>query len=411
MTVGELIMLDHTSDLAHIPDWQELRYSKRFNKKWMDEQRMKGDHLADAVIDALKQRFPIKDPADMLTEVKRLAASEGGPYLEFLNHCYFIPEWADFKAMEQGCRLFATHGPMWALSILAGGVVGSAFHVNAEPVFTNTGRFIVEDGVAARLVETGAILGLVPFAGEIQPGGRHHNVVMKVRILHAAIRHWSLQKKGEDAYPVERCGLPINQEDMGYAMLIFSYLNVRGMLRMGMELSPEQVDSLHLLWRYIGYVSGVGDGWLCETIEDQKELYYAFVKHQATPGVASVAALSLLDGSIKGVPEFATRFATGTLRSLSANLGGNQFVSGLKMEERGNRFGLKMILGMAKLWNFTLKLPGGEPFLYWVGMRGLKKRYGHLGSIADNHGYGVKISDSKSVEASLTKQQKKMAAS
>ena len=59
------------------------------------------------------------------------------------------------------------------------------------------------------------------------------------------------QKEGEEAYPVESCGTPINQQDMAYAMLIFSYLNVRGMLRLGAELSREQVDSLHLLWRYV----------------------------------------------------------------------------------------------------------------------------------------------------------------
>lgn len=120
---------------------------------------------------------------------------------------------------------------------------------------------------------------------------------MKVRILHAAIRYWSSLKTGSDAYPVEKCGIPINQEDMAYAMMIFSYLNVRGMLRLGIELTREQVDSLHLLWRYVAYVVGVSEAWDFKTIEEQKEMYYAFVLHQAKPGVVSLAALSLLDGS------------------------------------------------------------------------------------------------------------------
>lgn len=402
-------MLNKFSSLAEIPNWDDLQFSQRFSKLWMQQQRQVGDSLADAVIKALKQRFPIQDPSDILVEVKRLAEAEGGIYKEFLDHCYYVPPWADFRAMKSGMRLFATHGPLWALSILAGGVIGSAFHVNAEPVFTNTGRFVVEDGVAARLVETGAILGLIPFDGEVQPGGRHHNVVMKVRLLHAAIRHWSLAKTGEDAYPVETCGLPINQQDMGYAMLIFSYLNVRGMLRLGAELSEEQVASVHLLWRYIGHVIGVDPAWLCASIEEQKELYYAFVKHQAQPDVASVAALNLLDGSIQGVPKFATRFAIGTLSALTLHLSSPEFLTPLKLEQRSSKLGLSLALGMTHTWNRLLKLPGGEKFLYWVGMRGLRKRYGAFGGVADQHAFGVQVRTVNEIQTAMEEQRIKLA--
>lgn len=402
-------MLNQSSSLAEIPSWSDLKFSNRFNKVWMDKQRQVGDSLADEVISSLKSRFPIQDPGDILQEVKRLAEAEGGVYRAFLDHCYQVPDWADFQAMEKGMRLFATHGPLWAISILAGGVIGSAFHVNAEPVFTNTGRFVVEDGVSSRLVETGAILGLIPFQGEVQPGGRHHGVVMKVRLLHAAIRYWSLEKTGEDAYPVSQCGLPINQQDMGYAMLIFSYLNVRGMLRLGAQLTDEQVQSLHLLWRYIGHVVGVDPAWLCTTIEEQKEFYYAFVKHQAREGVASIAALNLLDGSIQGVPKFASRFAIGTLSALTLHLSSPDFLTALKLEGRSSSLGLRVALGFTNIWNQLLKVPGGEKFLYWVGMRGLAKRYGDFGGVADSHSYGVKVHQRAEVSAALEEQRVKLA--
>lgn len=400
--------VDKSSPLAKIPKWEDLKFSDRFNEKWMQEQRFVGDALADEVIAALKERYPIQDPGDMLTEIKRLADSEGGVFKTFMDACYYLPEWVDFKAMEPGARLWASHTPLMLLSVLAGGVLGSAFHVNAEPVFTNTGRFIVEDGVVARMQETGAILGLAPFSNEVQPGGRHHKVVMKVRILHAAIRYWSLQKEGEDAYPVEECGLPINQQDMAYAMLIFCYFPIRGMLRMGVELTREQIDSLHLQWRYIAYVVGVDDEWICKTIEEQQEFYYAFVKHQAKPGRVSLAALSLLDGSVQGAPQWATRFLSGTLRSLTSYLGGNDFLKGLYLEERGSPTGFRLTMMFANTWNILLKIPYGEKVLYRVGVRLFSKRYADFGNLADTHGYGVSVQSQEAIQNSLQEQSEKI---
>ena len=397
-------ILNKHSKLAEIPTWEDLKFTERFNEKWMEEQRHVGDELADRVVVELKERFPIQDPSDMLVEIKRLASEEGGVYKEFMDACYYVPDWADFKAMEPGAKLWASHTPLIMISLLAGGVLGSAFHVNAEPVFTNTGRFIVEDGVAARLQETGAILGLAPLKGECQPGGRQHNVIMKVRVLHAALRHWSLEKTGDDAYPVTECGLPINQEDMGFAMLVFSYLPVRGMLNMGVELTREQVDGLNLQWRYIAHVIGVNDAWICKTIEEQQELYYAFVKHQAKPGRVSLAALSLLDGSVQGAPKWATKFLSGTLRSLTARLGGTDFLQGLYLEERGNKTGYNLVMGAASFYNFLLKMPFGEKILYNWGIKSFAGRYADLGSLADTHGYGVEIHDNADIDTALKAQ-------
>lgn len=125
-------VLNRQSDLAQIPEWKDLKYSQRFNHDWMEAQRQEGDPLADKIINSLlKEGFPIKDANEILEETKRRAKAEAGIYQEFMDACFQIPEWADFEKMEAGPRLFATHGPIWAISILAGGVIGSAFHVNA----------------------------------------------------------------------------------------------------------------------------------------------------------------------------------------------------------------------------------------------------------------------------------------
>jgi hypothetical protein len=382
--------LVETHRLADIPTRAELRYTERFNQKWMEEQRFVGDPVADDVIRALAERFPIAEPEDLLLEVIRLAAKEGGVFQAFLDACQHVPEWADFEAMEPGMRLMATSGPILGLSILGGGVAGSAFHVRAEPVFTHTGRFVVQGGVAQRLVETGAILGLVPFEGEIKPGGRHHRIVVKVRLLHGAIRHWiALKDDTDEVFPYERCGIPINQEDLGYATLIFSYLSVRGMLRLGVQPSDEQIESLHLLWRYICYGIGASEDWLTETVGEQKVMAMALLKHLAEPDVASVAALNLLDGAMEAAPRPLQGFLQRTMRELTAYLGGEEYLSALKLEATGSQLGLSLLKGLGQFWNFLYRAPGGEPLLYWWGMRSLRRRYSSFGTVSQGHGYGV----------------------
>ena len=395
--------------LAEIPKRAELRYTKRFNEAWMEQQRFVGDPVADDVIRVLAERFPIESPEDLLVEVTRLAASEGGVFKRFLVACNDVPDWADFEAMEEGMRLMATGGPILGLSILGGGVAGSAFHVRAEPVFTHTGRFVVEGGVAQRLAETGAILGLVPFAGDIQPGGRHHRVVMKVRLLHGAIRHWiSLKDETDEAYPYERCGIPINQEDLGYATLIFSYLTVRGMLRLGVELRDEQIESLHLLWRYICRGVGVSDDWLTETVGEQKEMAMALLKHLAVPGVASVAALNLLDGAMEMAPRRAQGFLKRTMRELTAYLGGDEYLSALKLDATGSQLGLTAVKAMGRVWNVLYHVPGGEPLLYWWGMRSLRRRYSDFGATAEEHGYGVVTHSQEAIQQAMADQRRQL---
>lgn len=391
--------------LADIPTRAELRYTERFNEKWMEEQQFVGDPVADDVIRELKERFPIADPGDLLVEVIRLADSEGGVFKTFIDTCNHVPDWADLDAMQEGMRLMATSGPILGLSILGGGVAGSAFHVRAEPVFLHTGRFVVEGGVAERLLETGAILGLVPFEGDIMPGGRHHRIVMKVRLLHGAIRHWIALKDGTpEEYPYERCGIPINQEDLGYATLIFSYLTVRGMLRLGVDLRDEQIESLHLLWRYISFTTGVSEDWLTETIGEEKEMAIALLKHLAVPGVATVAALNLLDGAMEMAPRPTRSFLKRTMRELTAYLGGEEYLSALKLNATGSQAGLSAIKAVGRFWNFLYHVPGGESLLYWWGMRSLRKRYAGFGETSEEHGYGVVTHSQEAIRQAMQNQ-------
>jgi hypothetical protein len=393
-------LLETELRLGEIPTREELAFTDKFSGSWLQEQRYVGDPLADAVIADLKGKFPIRDPDDLLAEACRLAEVEGGIYRKFLDACYYLPPWADFAAMNQGARMFATMGPLISLSILGGGVAGSAFHVKAEPVFTSTGRFVVPQAVSERLLETGSIMFLIPLPGEIQPGGRHHRVVMKVRILHAAIRHWI--RENDPDYDEKSLGTPINQEDMAYALLIFTYLNVRGLLRLGVRVTDDQIESLHLLWRYIGHVIGVDEAWLARDIAEQKRFYNAFLLHNATPDVASAAAVNLLEGALLHVPSPVRPLARRTVHQLTAYLGGEEHLGGLQLETAGSQLGMSLIKLYAGAYNRALRVPGVEPLLYRWGVRSLRRRYSSFGDPQREHGYGVTTVSRDDIDQAMT---------
>lgn len=394
-------------ELGEIPRRSDLLYTDRFSKEWLAEQRHVGDPLGDRVVAELQARHPARTPDDMLAEIERLAEEEGGIFQEFLDACHDVPPWADFPAMEAGRRMFATMGPLIGMSILGGGVAGSAFHVDAEPVFTATGRFVVERGVSDRLAETGSILFLIPLPGEVEPGGRHHRVVMKVRVLHSAIRNWLLSSPDSD-YPADEVGVPINQEDMAYALLIFTYLNVRGLLRLGVTISDEQIDSLHLLWRWVGHVIGIDERWLCEDIETQREFYKAFLASHARKGEASIAALNLLDGAIAKVPGPLREPARRTLHRVTAELGGREYLEGLKLEQSGGGVGWAALRGVAAVYDAMLRAPGGEAVLHWWGVRRIRKQYSSFGNPADEHGYGATFHNRSEIEQAMARRREKL---
>ncbi|MFN8103063.1 MAG: oxygenase MpaB family protein [Acidimicrobiia bacterium] len=314
-------MADLVTELAlgDIPTRTDFGLDSRLPARVLASARRRGDPLGDHVVAEIARRHPIHETDDVLAEVRALAETEGGIFRELLESCCYVPPWADFAAMEPGLRLFAATGPVAAVSNLGRGT-------GAEPPSCAEGRFVIERDLTPRLAGTGASMFLVPLPGEVQPGGRHHTVVMRVRLMHAVIRR---SLSADAAYDVERFGTPISQEDMAFAILLFAYLNVRGLRRLGVRVSDAQRASLGLVWRWIGHVLGVEDKLLCTDTVEQAELYRSSVTHHTGDGPAA---------------------------------------SGLPLATRAIR-----AAGSAYGW--VLRLPGAEAVLHRVGSLLLETRY------------------------------------
>ena len=114
----------------------------------------------------------------------------------------------------------------------------------------------------------------------VKPGSIGHRTLMEVRLTHSAVRQflWNGGKWDESQYDQ-----PINQEDMAGTVLGFDFMVSRGIERLGVNLSEEEKRLMHYFWRYAGYVLGVKEELLTETIEEQSVLALQLTTHLYNP--------------------------------------------------------------------------------------------------------------------------------
>jgi ER-bound oxygenase mpaB/B'/Rubber oxygenase, catalytic domain len=103
-----------------------------------------------------------------------------------------------------------------------------------------------------RLLETGNFLKAV-MNYDNWSEERIFAICLKVRLLHAAIRYFTLQSNRWDM----AWGTPINQEDMLGTNLAFSLVVLRGMEKLGYDIDESYENAYLNTWNVIGFLLGV----------------------------------------------------------------------------------------------------------------------------------------------------------
>jgi hypothetical protein len=82
-------------------------------------------------------------------------------------------------------------------------------------------------------------------------------------------------------------GLPVNQGDMQATNLGFSVVYLLGQRAMGVFITRGEGAALMHLWRYIGWLCGVEEQWLCHTEQQGRIGLYQNVLSQPPPDESS----------------------------------------------------------------------------------------------------------------------------
>merc|ERR1712046_299488 len=69
--------------------------------------------------------------------------------------------------------------------------------------------------------------------------------------------------------------MPVNQHDLAITLALFGYVALRSLHRLGAHLSQGDVESFILLWRYVGFVIGIDEELLPESLAVQQEFFSA----------------------------------------------------------------------------------------------------------------------------------------
>ena len=105
--------------------------------------------------------------------------------------------------------------------------------------------------------------------------GKGYLTAKKVRFLHATMRYMLTHNPSEGApgWNQQAYGTPINQEDLAYTLLTFSYTIPQGLDRWGCFLNAEQCEAFLHLWRVVGYTIGLEADLLPQNWSEAKTLF------------------------------------------------------------------------------------------------------------------------------------------
>lgn len=236
----------------------------------------RGDALADAVINALMTGG--RRDGDLLSQVNRLAEQVGGIYRQFMDSVNHVPSWADVDAMQAGQELFLRCAPLSIASFVLGSLLVTYTPPGSAKVLLHTGR--LRQDVVRRLFETSTMVHAVMQPGGLKVGAPGHQAIIRVRLLHAMVRHHVLARA---QWPSAELGSPINQLQLGLTALGFSSLLVNSMRSLGVVISEEEARSYQLLWRWGNHLQGVDLSLLPDSLDAEGLLYRYFQQDLIKP--------------------------------------------------------------------------------------------------------------------------------
>ncbi len=213
-----------------------------------------GDPAADQVIRQIAQlggHGAVGPLMRFLTEYDNFdSSSQPIAVQEFINSQTGFPEFYDGQLFRDGIAFFWKHYRLISLLLGTYSLPYCYAGANGAQVLWISER--IKSKTFQRLEETGAfVFGIMQ--EKDWKNGLNHLRVTKIRLLHAAIRWYTLQSRRWD----ETWGYPVCQEDMAATNLSFSYIILKGMRKLSISMSEKEETAYLHFWNVIGALLGL----------------------------------------------------------------------------------------------------------------------------------------------------------
>jgi hypothetical protein len=210
---------------------------------------------------------------------------------EFMATTSRRPEWVDVDKLADGARVLQSTGLHGMMVLRDAGLMAGyqASAINQTLVMTGA----LHTGAQRRVATTTAWWLACTDDGGMAPGHAGFNMTLRVRVMHAMVRHQLLASgKWDEGY----LGKPINQLDMQATYLAFSVVQLLALKTTGVWVTRSESAAVMHLWRYIGWLMGVEESLLCDAEQQGRISLYQNVLSQAPADETSVMlARALMD--------------------------------------------------------------------------------------------------------------------
>ncbi|RDI35091.1 oxygenase MpaB family protein [Lentzea flaviverrucosa] len=248
--------------------------------------KYEGDPLADAVIAHLIENGNLNEVNQVLAEFR--GNDEPIPaHLPPVVRDYLVatddpPEWMDEERVARAHEFFVDDGVHVASVLSFGAMVNCYAQPRPSRVLTLTHRL---NQPHRRLSETSQFVLNMMEPNAFGTGGSFVPTIQKTRLIHAAVRYFVGRSPEWDH---AEDGVPVCQQDLLGALLIFSVQVIDGMRRIGVSVTDTEAEDYYHVWRVAGAVLGIRPDAMPETLAEAEELSNTMVRASYAPSPEGV---------------------------------------------------------------------------------------------------------------------------
>ncbi len=284
-----------------------MKYAPLLPNETLRKARFLTDPVAHKVIDVILADgvARIDDLFNQLTRNRNLDDVDLPPVVRaYFEEQSAFPAWTDPELVNIGQDVFRRYGI--EISILLNYLslpTAYACPKGAKVLFSTT-RLTDRDGdidrLVYRLMETAQFVMDVMQPGAFEKDGNGIEVALKIRLIHASIRHYLLVRGQWD---VKENFEPLNQEHQAGTLQSFSSMILHGLLQMGVKLTPREQEGYYHCWRVVGHFLGVLPELAPPTYEEGLRLGFQILDDQKGKSMEGQALMdSLVDFILKLEP-------------------------------------------------------------------------------------------------------------
>ena len=257
------------------PDWQAIAVVNRQIEQWQTNGALAawkaGAGVAPHIADALQA---------------------------YVQTAMALPAWADPEKIDRAETLFIDYGMLSCTLLFCSSLPECYVIPDLAAVLHMAGQ--LEERTEYRIRSTAAMIFPVMMKGGLtSTAGSGVAQVLKVRLIHATIRHLilrgdpccaaelgvvpPLEAAGRAAsmhqalfahgWDIPKDGLPCNQEELGYTLLTFGYVFLRSLRKLGLGLSHADEEAYLHTWNVMGHILGIERALMPDTMLQAEAMF------------------------------------------------------------------------------------------------------------------------------------------